>query len=439
MSSSKRHFTTVIGNKEQGMYVSSSPSSAARKAVSKLCADDKKMKVEFSIRETTQGSNKKVYGPYIGYMQKLDKPIELKGRVIKYKPIAKLNKGKNLSNSKNLAVRGGIGNSNSYQLLEVDNFAGGGQVFQQPPPFERAIVSRIIKSAEEHGIFIPIYVIWNFAHEYASKYPHLLRKFHQSNVEEALSVFQQSYVPPQRPQNRQPPPPVRNNPFELVLEKRAISPDIIGYRKFAEFMDHHPPDGYMWAFRNCPSLLEVQKRMCFKNCGSLKNISVFIAGMLFYENGSIGFFKQSMSRTTDSPSHQFGMPVVLWPCRVGHYIRIPDIHYEGEKPSDINALYSKSGREYLGSSHVVGMIARADNAYSNSIIPRFANNIKDGEATGILANPDFYAACNDAMTKIGGIPVRIDATPTRHEASFAEEVEDNEHAADTSNWGAAAP
>jgi hypothetical protein len=62
MSSSKRHFTAVIGNKEQGTYVSSIPSSAAKKAVSKLCADDKKRKVVFSIRETTQKSNKKVYG-----------------------------------------------------------------------------------------------------------------------------------------------------------------------------------------------------------------------------------------------------------------------------------------------------------------------------------------------------------------------------------------
>ena len=92
MSSSKRHFTVVIGKKEQGTYISSSPSSAARKAVSKLCIDDKKRKVVFSIRETTRDSNKKVYGPYIGYMQKLDKPVELKGRIIRYKPVAKLDK-----------------------------------------------------------------------------------------------------------------------------------------------------------------------------------------------------------------------------------------------------------------------------------------------------------------------------------------------------------
>ena len=90
MSSSKRHFTVIIGNKEHGLYVSSTPSSAARKAVSKLCANNKKKKVEFYMRETTQLSNKKVYGPYIGYMQKLEKPVELEGRIIRYKPIVEL-------------------------------------------------------------------------------------------------------------------------------------------------------------------------------------------------------------------------------------------------------------------------------------------------------------------------------------------------------------
>ena len=84
MSSLKRHFTVVIGNKEHGLYVSSTPSSAARKAVSKLCADNKNKKVEFYMRETTQDSNKKIYGPYLGEMKKLDKPIELKGRIIQY-------------------------------------------------------------------------------------------------------------------------------------------------------------------------------------------------------------------------------------------------------------------------------------------------------------------------------------------------------------------
>jgi hypothetical protein len=91
-STTKRNFTVVIGSKEHGLYVSSSPSSAARKAVSKLCATNKKRKVRFHIREITQGSKKKTYGPYLGYIEKLAKPIELKGRVIRYKPVVKLSK-----------------------------------------------------------------------------------------------------------------------------------------------------------------------------------------------------------------------------------------------------------------------------------------------------------------------------------------------------------
>jgi len=91
-SDSKRHFTVVMGNKEHGLYVSSTPSSAARKAVTKLCTANKSKKVEFHIREITQGSKKKTYGPYEGYIEKLKEPIELKGRVIKYKPVAKLSR-----------------------------------------------------------------------------------------------------------------------------------------------------------------------------------------------------------------------------------------------------------------------------------------------------------------------------------------------------------
>ena len=52
------------------VFSSPKPSSASRKVVSKLCINNKNKKVVFSIRETTRGSNKKIYGPYIGYMKK---------------------------------------------------------------------------------------------------------------------------------------------------------------------------------------------------------------------------------------------------------------------------------------------------------------------------------------------------------------------------------
>ena len=61
-SDSKRNFTVVMGGKEHGLYVSSTPSSAAKTPITILCTANKSKKVEFSIREITQGSKKKTYG-----------------------------------------------------------------------------------------------------------------------------------------------------------------------------------------------------------------------------------------------------------------------------------------------------------------------------------------------------------------------------------------
>jgi hypothetical protein len=85
-SDSKRHFTVVMGNKEHGLYISSTPSSAAKKVAKKLCTSNKGKKVEFSLREITQGSKKKVYGPYIGYIEKLKDSRKI---VVKKKKLSK--------------------------------------------------------------------------------------------------------------------------------------------------------------------------------------------------------------------------------------------------------------------------------------------------------------------------------------------------------------
>ena len=104
---SKRHFTAVVNSKEHGLYISSSPSSAARKIVSKLCASSKSKKVEFCVREITQGSKKKTYGPYLGEMKKLKKPIELKGRVIRHEIKLHLKKEKRSTIKTAKKMRGG--------------------------------------------------------------------------------------------------------------------------------------------------------------------------------------------------------------------------------------------------------------------------------------------------------------------------------------------
>jgi len=122
---SKRHFTVVMGGKEHGLYVSSTPSSAARKAVTKLCTANKSKKVEFSIREITQGSKKKTYGPYEGHIEKLKEPIELKGRVIRYKPVAKLSGKKGV-------MKGGA--------INLDDFKKVSKAASQPFFYEKKFI-----------------------------------------------------------------------------------------------------------------------------------------------------------------------------------------------------------------------------------------------------------------------------------------------------------
>jgi len=90
--SDKRHFTIVEGNKEHGLFIGKNPSSVAKKVVSKLSKNGKK--VVFKLREITQGSNKKIYGPYEGIKKKLKEPIKVGDRVYKHESIVhKIKKG----------------------------------------------------------------------------------------------------------------------------------------------------------------------------------------------------------------------------------------------------------------------------------------------------------------------------------------------------------
>ena len=129
MSSSKRHFTAVVGSKEHGLYISSSPSSAARKIVSKLCASSKSKKVEFCVREITQGSKKKTYGPYLGEMKKLAKPIELKGRIIRFDIKVLLKKKKTASKTaKKISKKMSGGTITDGGELDKDDFIIGDNI-----------------------------------------------------------------------------------------------------------------------------------------------------------------------------------------------------------------------------------------------------------------------------------------------------------------------
>ena len=95
--SGKRSFTVVGAYHTDGCptkfnddsrLISRSPDGAARKAFNRLC-NLKRIKgfcsLYIEVRETTQGSSHKIHS-YLCSRKKLDKPIELKGRIIEYAP-----------------------------------------------------------------------------------------------------------------------------------------------------------------------------------------------------------------------------------------------------------------------------------------------------------------------------------------------------------------
>ena len=80
---SYRYFKVISVNnkniKDEGRYkTKGSPSDAAKKAFTQLSKKYKTNKLTFSIKETTQISNKKIHGPYLGEKTKLKKPLQVK-------------------------------------------------------------------------------------------------------------------------------------------------------------------------------------------------------------------------------------------------------------------------------------------------------------------------------------------------------------------------
>jgi hypothetical protein len=236
MSSSKRHFTAVIDSKEYGLYISSIPSSAARKVVSKLCTNNKNKKVKFSVREITQGSKKKTYGPYIGYMEKLDKPVELEGRVIKYKPVAKLDKKSSKMIGGNLSDEQNVERLSSLQSIAFTNLTGG----EPRNPFVGGIIARIMNYAKENDMPIDYNNVLAFAEQYASEMPEKWTKFNQKDLKEALDYYMRIvYVEPQQTQDSRRAGPARSrdnlfSQFMRAARQEEIAPedDIISFARW---------------------------------------------------------------------------------------------------------------------------------------------------------------------------------------------------------------
>ena len=120
-------------NVNRGRYTTnSSPSSVARKVFSNLYSKMKNKNFTFMIKETTQGSKKKIYGPYKGKRIKLKKPkiIKFKGTdkpvSMRYETKIYRVKGKKNSNTqskyKSIAKKRG-GTSTFNRLKELKDYS----------------------------------------------------------------------------------------------------------------------------------------------------------------------------------------------------------------------------------------------------------------------------------------------------------------------------
>jgi hypothetical protein len=139
-SENKRHFRVIelegkpVSFGEGKITLKSSPADAARKLLSSIAHKKgldgmKKLnigKIKFKIQEFTQGSKKKVYGPYVGYFHKytveeLKKTIfkDEKRVVPKMKPIVKLNKSTN--NKTNKSTNNKTNNSKNNKTNKSTN------------------------------------------------------------------------------------------------------------------------------------------------------------------------------------------------------------------------------------------------------------------------------------------------------------------------------
>jgi hypothetical protein len=191
---SKRHFTVVMGGKEHGLYVSSTPSSAARKAVTKLCAANKSKKVEFEIREITQGSKKKTYGPYLGHIEKLKEPIKLEGRIIKYKPVAKIA-------GKRSEMKGGVSEFNTTidglsttEAIEkmIENFKVENQQYPDPFHYKKRLFGHdTIYFGIEHLLEIDGQKYYPFSIHFIKNivYIRFLINTEDNNIQRTLNMF----------------------------------------------------------------------------------------------------------------------------------------------------------------------------------------------------------------------------------------------------------
>ena len=272
--------------------------------------------------------------------------------------------GQKNPNSKNPAAGGQVRSKSSLHSPAVGNVAERSQKPKEDVPFVRAIVSCIRNSARQYRVSVDHNNVVSFAKHYASSMPEILHQFPQSEVDQALIVFQESQQLPAPAPAPSPPPQPRNPrnlfgqlmavakhwnlPRDLLLSwlkwytsqthisptaenptheefiiartemERQISPsaqifrdvcehglssETVGPKTFQELMgsSNAPHSDHIWAVPECPNPKKLQELLYFERVGQKNHVCCFVAGICFHPDGTTSVFSTKPSRKQLAP------------------------------------------------------------------------------------------------------------------------------------------
>ena len=259
----------------------------------------------------------------------------------------------------------------------------------------------------------------------------------------------------------QPPPPHFRNHGERILEEviaHGLSPKTIGHEMFHKLMHmkNGPQSDHIWAFKSCPDPRTLIRALSFKGgVAGISYISCFISGFIIEPNGKLVQFNYP---NFDNPmigwkrDDLFGKPVIIWISEVGQVIYTKTERqfdagqydytlgvgrkgagYSGEsisydhqgnvctfaklKHDALNQEMSDDRRAFFAREHVTAPERENLNVGKNHSLDR-----------EIRSDPEYQAACKEAIAQIGGIPVSL-----YHSHQEATAAEGSDHC------GAAAP
>lgn len=237
------------------------------------------------------------------------------------------------------------------------------------------------------------------------------------------------------------------------VSERGLSPETLGPDNYGRLMimRNCPQHHQVYGLQSCPGLRNLIWALSFKEVAGISYVSCFITGFFIEPDGSVVFFNYpdfKNSGTGWSRNDMEGKPVFFWASTVGKVVydkKEGDFddgtfdHTVGEAFSGGGISYDESGVVCsYGKVRADGLNLRMqDDKYDffarNFVTAPEKKNLDVGMnhelERAIRRNEEYRDACQEAMARIGCIPVSVCSTLGHEEAVKAEESDQSGEAA----------